>query len=108
MRNETILTKTITKAVEGGWQDDTPFSYYGDGETHIKGQDLLDSVRKMIKKSNYQSVIFSRSFAKAFWKDGPTIEECERCGYPKTEYWKYCLQGMVISEEPLQYLKKFI
>ena len=45
--------------------------------------------------------IFSHQFAKAFWGDDGHILESKPA-------WEYHLQQMVLEEEPLKYLEKFL
>ena len=70
MNNKDILTKATEKAKENGWVD-----------TYLTGYDGQE-----------YSIIFSHSFAKAFWG----------------EKWRIHLQDMVIREEPLQYIAEFL
>lgn len=68
----------------------------------------------------YYRIIFSHDFAKAFWgekiMDGGYVHfdkfegDMARLAVAKlkVESWKYHLQQMVIEEEPLSYLKKFL
>lgn len=51
-------------------------------------------------------LIFNHRFAKAFWGDG------DKEIYPRQSKgllrWQYYLQQMVLEEEPLKYLEKFL
>jgi hypothetical protein len=72
-----------------------------------RDRDLGDDIRHIYE------IIFSHDFAKAFW--GEKAEEaqimkysdfsCNERGIPR---WKYHLQQMVLEEEPLKYLEKFL
>jgi len=106
MNNEDILTKAMEKAV------------YEDVEETIK-------FHNMVMGKRYYEIIFSQRFAKAFWgegvyePDGVKIDNCP-CGREdehegKEEHrkaylqvWQYHLQQMVLEEEPLKYIEKFI
>ena len=75
--------------------------------------------------NHYYLIVFSHDFAKAFWGEGKVCENCglgnkwstgitysECCqfwtstkGKPN---WQYHLQQMVLEEEPLKYLERFI
>ena len=70
---------------------------------------------------DYQRIIFSHDFAKAFWGETTLFlsieqEEYYYCGYENNYYadcfegasWQYHLQQMVLEEEPLKYLEKFL
>jgi len=52
-----------------------------------------------------EKTIFSHDFAKAFWGE-ETVDEAYR-SFPKRE-WQYHLQQMVLKENPIQYLAKFL
>ena len=53
------------------------------------------------------AIIFTHDFAKAFWGESYyiTSDEFED---NKGIAWQYHLQQMVIAEEPLKYLEKFL
>jgi hypothetical protein len=70
---------------------------------------------------SYEKLIFSHDFAKAFWGDGTTKElreiKLRRVGrsplfdsamYKLEFMWQYHLQQMVLEENPIDYLRKFI
>lgn len=89
--NETILHKATEKAVKNGFDN-------------VKlWEKITDRVE--IGTIAYEALIFSHSFAKAFWGDG--WEETKMWTYP-IHAWKYHLGKMVLEEKPLQYLKKFL
>jgi len=89
MTNEDILKQAIKKAKENGWETNWILP---EGDT-------------------IYSVIFSHSFAKAFWGEGET--EYKTYSMEK-EYlyfqiaWQYHLQRMVLEKEPLKYLAKYL
>jgi len=102
LSNEEILSRAIEKAVEGGFDfdsDETCAIYNGD-----------------FGYVCHHHIIFSHSFAKAFWGEGGLKHHCKAdknnmaiCSCTIVECgWEYHLQQMVLEEEPLQYLKKFI
>ena len=121
MTNEEILKKAIKKA---NWNGAKLF-----GNLLFKKEDfkltlqhhhieiLLNDYTK-ITDSLY-GVIFSHSFAKAFWGEKKV---CNNCGNPKCKMgekywekhageniaWQYHLQQMVLEEEPLKYLERFL
>ena len=62
-----------------------------------------------------EKLIFSHDFAKAFWGEGYDDEITEMVVFPtgheEEEYvikWMYHLQQMVLEENPIDYLRKFI
>lgn len=99
MTNEEILKKALLKATYNGM----PASISAMNKT----------MNELIEEDTYYSLIFSHSFAKAFWgeellyvDDDPGTGE-----YPKTYgpiAWQFHLQQMVLEEDPIKYLEKFI
>jgi len=116
MSDKEILNKAIKKAENNRWNSPT-----------------FDSK----KWFNIESIIFSHDFAKAFWGEKqPQYDKnkiCLHCGIDisiqppfesgcnhthygedcnvcsnKIKDWKFHLQKMVIQEEPLKYLEKFL
>ena len=72
--------------------------------------ELKDSI-----ECSYEKLIFSHDFAKAFWGEGYDDEITEMVVFPtgheEEEYvikWMYHLQQMVLEENPIDYLRKFI
>ena len=93
MTNKQILKKAIEKAFENGWKD---------------GQKFLDSWFNggIFMKEWTPMVIFSHDFAKAFWGEE---NKCEAFpGFSTKLCWQYHLRQMVLEEEPLKYLAKFL
>jgi hypothetical protein len=86
--NEKILKKAITKVWGEDWM-----------KKH--GDNFVDRVYHY--KNVYYSVIFSHSFAKAIWGE-EKIYDGEFFG----KAWEYHLQQMVLEENPLKYLEKFL
>ena len=82
---------------------------------------LLDRARRLGKAKTIsdiypialESIIFSHSFAKAFWGEesgaiiaiGETGETAHEQGGKE---WQYHLQQMMLREKPLEYLKQFL
>ena len=77
MTNDQILKQAIKKAVENGYKN-------------------FDWNKIDITVVPVNNVIFSHSFAKAFWKDEKIIN------------WQTHLQKMVIKKKPLKYLSRFL
>ena len=109
MTNEQILKKAIEKAIKNGW----------------KHQDIQeeDCSKLYIENKMVNCIIFSHYFAKAIWGEeiietygwdkGNHDDNRERelkffCYTYKKPAWQYHLQQMVLKEEPLKYLEKFI
>jgi hypothetical protein len=55
-------------------------------------------------------LIMSHDFAKAFWPDADDwcCDEDNRTDHCSKEVWKWHLQRMVLEENPIEYLWKFI
>jgi len=93
MKNEEILKKAIDKATDNGWVG--KIQYLINPELHCA------------------NIIFSHDFAKAFWGFQaycPVSKEFMRHRASENEVasWQYHLQKMVLEEDPIKYLEKFI
>lgn len=108
MTSKEILTKVIEKAVEGGWDKPYPYAsgFTGSGERI-----------RMCGKPIYLLTIFSHDFAKAFWPNEDVELDWVSPRYYLSEgkyltefvpFWIFHLQQMVLEEEPLKYLEKFL
>lgn len=98
MTTEEILKRAIEKAVNNGYR------YTFDEVTEFKA-------------GRYNGIIFSHEFAKAFWGEEEIEWEvhCEPLdrGYDCYEpthapAWRYHLQQMVLEEDKIRYLEKFL
>lgn len=105
MSNEEILKKAISKAVRNGWK----------GLQFPKTFNAVYCIRNHKEKN----IIFSHDFAKAFfqWKhySGGIVvnltgrHTCnDQCDRRQGGSWQYHLQRMVISENPIKYLEKYL
>ena len=90
MTNETILKKAISKAKKNGYE-----------VTKNDIKNLLENY-KLYPCLILNALIFSHSFAKAFWGEEVI------CFNEKKWGWKYHLQQMVLELKPLNYIKKFL
>ena len=107
MTNQEILTKAIKKAQENGWYNDAI------GITFIGNSVHLQMSEVSYEKKSYNDIIFNKDFAKSLWGDEYEYFEVgdgRSRPYPEVGYhvWQYRLQQMVISEDPIKYLEKFI
>ena len=98
MTNEECLKKAIEKAENNGF----------DKYKYVKPQeDWFEWVKRFSSV-----IIFSHDFAKAFWGEklyGLKVYITEKpTDKPKLLMWQYHLQQMVLEEEPLKYLEKFL
>ena len=92
MKNEQILKKAIEKAVKNGYKEPRLKLTEEERLTILFGVDN--------KIPFYYTMILSHDFAKAFWGE-------ELNGWPPMN-WESHLQQMVITEEPLKYIEKFL
>ena len=103
MTNKEILQKSIDKATKNRFIIDSEWKSIPTTEHYLN---------KHIELKQYYPIIFSHDFAKAFWGEilidvtntNPIGEE-DLAYLPR---WQYHLQQMVLEENPLQYLRKFL
>ena len=126
MTDKQILKEAIEKAIEGGWNENNiqncTIWFWHQGE-HKKGVNCLvidhsyaepysDKRKGDTFHIQINDVIFSRDFAKAFWGEKIWGELIDDPRYKNTiknlEAWEYHLREMVLEEEPLKYLEKFL
>ena len=105
MTNEEILKKAVEKAVKNGYKSFTDLSHIGtyDGS-------FGTSLRVFAKHKDGpyardgETIIFSHDFAKAFWG----TERKTKGKWFIGEMWQLHLREMVLEEEPLKYIEKFL
>ena len=106
MTNGQILQKAVEKAVKNGYKPSGLLGGVLKGEIGV-GMDPNIYNHLTNIDNQYYVYIFSHDFAKAVWKH---LKECdipeEFCS--RHANWQYHLQQMVLEENPLKYLKKFI
>ena len=109
-----ILKKALDKAIKNGWE----FMGYKNWDeylvaSHFEGQakDQITTValwwtKKVhhMEKIRWETIVYRHDFAKAFWGEEPTKNEMGG-HWPA---WKVYIQEMVIEEEPIKYLEKFL
>lgn len=86
MTEAEILKKAIEKAIKNG------FIWEGATLKEIEKQWIDADWRFIVSGKGYYTDIFSHSFAKAFFLDK----------------WREMLQNMVLEEEPLKFLEKYL
>ena len=108
MTDRKILSNAIDKAIANGFE----------------GRKLTDDIEiaeLVIESKGHYAVLFSHSFAKTFWGEeeitvgkinGGVFDNGENL---ETKYyddkrisWQYHLQQMVLEENPIKYLEKFL
>jgi hypothetical protein len=110
MTNKEILQKAIDKAIKGGYVPD---------DVMVEGRENFSVYSFLFMESkSYYSYIFSHDFAKAFW--GTDRGFCPVCGIVLHHQvicsiqsfnkmgWQHHLQQMVLEEDPIKYLEKFL
>ena len=116
MTDKEILQKAIEIAMENGmsrhynWMLSVLKDWLGD----IKN----GSIGSYENEFHINEIIFSHDFAKAFWGNDGIVLGSYQYPDPKTNEsikksnnlvtYKYHLQQMVLEENPIQYLKKYI
>jgi len=124
MKNEKILKKAIEKAIKNGWKFG---NYFLEELFEEDGEWELYDLESTLKVGYGQTIwfIFSHDFAKAFWKNngnsiisGVDLHTRKRSGEDKyyiedsngamTISWQYYLQVMVLEEDKIKYLEKFL
>ena len=110
MTNREIITKAIEKAVSNGWSGDDLLFINDDGEI-----DWLHSANP--SSASMRLKMYSHDFAKAFWGEycnfctEINIKQAPGVIVPDHKHnpgWQYHLQQMVLEEDPINYLSKFI
>lgn len=116
MKSEKILEQVFEKAIKNGWQFP-----WGKWNIWSDFAPLNKVIEWSIDTGFYYSIIFSHDFARAFWDRKRRL--CKRCGKDRHKSyaskvscemayyipaWRYHLQQMVIQEDPIKYLEKFL
>ena len=127
MKNEQILQKAIEKAIKNGYALKCKANYsdlFNYSDTRIKlvhaYQDKSINTFVEIESDpgggwmeNCYSIIFDINFAKAFWGEenlfSYTIPYGKYEGDTEVmQAYEYHLQQMVLSEDPIKYLEKYL
>jgi len=93
MTNENILFLAIRKAERNGYVNDMIVHPV----TEVQADEIFNHFQEL-------QLIFSHDFCKAFFGTY-VIDLTHTCEIP---IWKYHLQLMVVEENPLSYLEKFL
>lgn len=131
MTNEEILEKAIEKALKNGSDFSELITYKRQdirfGKIYVGVGKLLGETKIVVKSSfpsgefepevktilfDYEPFIFSHDFAKAFWFGIMTTGVENLSSTNRTvefeKAWQFHLQQMVLEEDPIKYLEKFI
>lgn len=105
MKDEEILKKAIEKAVKSGyWKEQNNWNDLSKDSTR------LEICKSWLSDEKYLQIIFSRSFAKSFWGEKEVLSYND-VGGMDDEYmpaYLFYLQQMVLEEDKLKYLEKFL
>ena len=105
MKDEEIIKKAVERAVENGYmlegldKDFRVKEYEKDIVVHSDGDWFSMSY-----------IIFSHSFAKAFWGE-EEVTGMRVVGFDEKHKWRwfeYHLMRMVLEEEPLKYIERYL
>lgn len=113
MTDKEILERAITKAKHNGFKKQEPYYIYPDERLGILIGESVNNAH-VARVYNVNDIIFSHEFAKAFWKDKDDVTFIESDINDMVEYekqkssWKYHLQKMVVEEEPLKYIERYL
>ena|SRR3990172_2242560 len=107
MTKEEILRLVIKKAVSNGYRDD-PYIY---NNIYICDNGFINW--SCTNRLHLNAILFSHDFAKAFFGDTRVNMAVEYiCADPdcivSDKIWGYHLQKMVLEDDPLKYLEKFL
>lgn len=122
MTHEEILKQAIEKASNNGFT----FELTSEGEKPWKELDVAEKhlgAELYIRFKMVYQIIFSHDFAKAFWGEPKGWKSEEEIGFEdewwmgdneyhgaifKGQRWHYHLQQLVLEEDPIKYLEKFL
>ena len=129
--NYQILKKIIEKAIDNGWKQEVISKIYGNTESITSVDFAVRDTKKHMDLLIGNFIIYSRQmlldheFAKAYFGEatewmylshGEDMDIVSKIpnkvewheDYEERNGWQYHLQQMVLCEEPLDYLKKFL
>ncbi len=108
MTDEELLRKSIEKAVKGGWKAPKQLDYFITGKKKVN----IDWEIAVIMTDQYQAIIFSHSFAKAFWGKEMHRETTRHKSWVEIPAWRYhqhkMLDEVQEGKEPLKYIERFL
>lgn len=132
MTNEQILHKAVDKALANGWE---PFKSVKMEELYctFEGKTLMcnfkpkngATAKGICTKNIGRDVLLGHDFAEAFWGEGEKVTDQDTLNevyqfesdrfkglqnflISSLPAWQYHLQQMVLEEDPIKYLEKFI
>jgi hypothetical protein len=109
MKDEEILKKAIERVRKNKDYDGNQLIKQGDYEIIVIPSAQVFPKRIIIDaglKMSVKDLLFSHSFARAFWGDADFYSVHGEITANKV--WEYHLQQMVLEEETIKYLEKFL
>ncbi len=117
-----IFKKAVEKAEKTGWDmmDCDYIRTVGPDMYTLEELDDVFCIQCFVSTNHCYTVIFDHSFARSFWGAkspcGSKVVSCDDIDCGECEYfkdctiplWKHCLMEMVLCENPIKYLEKFI
>lgn len=112
MTNQEILEKVIQKALDNGWKAEIVNEKKSEFKT-INAVDFAVNQKRidlLVSIFLHMPVYFDHDFAKSIWgEERRRLTVCDEGANVYKIYisnWQYHLQQMVISKDPIQYLKE--
>ena len=106
-----VLEACIQKAIEGGWEEPNGNTLQVDEKGNIycflKDNEGDTSIRAYGCQFGLEKIIFNHDFAKALFGEEINDEEYRYTSY-EIPMWQYHLQQMVISPNPIDYLRTWL
>ena len=126
MTKQDILRILIRQARANGFQ----FRWWFQHRIEAPWTNFEDAIRLLAEGRRYYALIYSHEFVRSFWKQGAQmsfvvpsasytrrdkngrIVTVNRKAFTrrtvKADVWKYHLREMVVQEEPLRYIRRFL
>lgn len=109
MIHKEIIEKSMKKVLDNGFEKGFKDGYLGQEDSRYF---LTWTNGPSVKKFDIATIIFSHDFAKAFWGEKygnfiVTDMTGKGCNL-QDRSWIYHLQNMVVCEDPIKYLEKFL
>ncbi len=103
------LKRIIQKAVDGGW-DIKSYMQIPEWTDMTVERQVAYMVEACFEtdEDSIEEVIFSHSFAKSYFPEGKIYMESATDSRDGMERWQYELQQMVLEEDRVAYLERFL
>lgn len=106
---DVVMIEIIKKAIRNGWKGEYSTDVIAKGDNKVAIKSAMGLIGRGTIAPIY-SIIFHHSFAKKFFipDDAGIIEQMAWKDGERDDVWKKHLQEMVIEDNPVEYLKKFL